>query len=617
MQNKISKEIELWLEKLGYSLNNSIYGKIQKMCHYKPNYNIMTDIILNSIEYSNPKISLNEAKNYTFKFIEEMKSNLIISNNYFQDVLNNGLFHYMNNTQDSKINLFDMEKYYNNDYEYLKDIWIGSDKYKRRFDFILTINELPLILIEILDDNSSSSFKKAFAQLQNDFDEFSRFFNFNKLIIFTDGYTYRIGTLYDFEEDYIVFYSKDKNFMEVDSYNIKVLEEILWNNNILKLLKLNKNSEYMYRFIENNMNKEDQKVKESLKTKELIENILIDDIEYRKSNINKEEISINKEESSVNKEESSVNKEESVELTEDLSGEDELEFLASFFNPDLEDVLESKDFKKKLKKTKEVPDFKENKLYIEDLQKNRNKKTLETFIKANEKLVLKEVNKFIKYQTTSMDLDDMYQLGAIGLLKAAEKFDLNMDNEFSTYATYWIRQSIIRGINNNSLLVRVPSYQWDFLIKLRKLEYRSEIKFNKIDYEWIRKRLDVSADKIDELIKIRNTFMNNISLDIPVGADGETSLGQLIVEDEYSLEDEILNMDLKNKIKETLHTLDDRSRDIIIKRFGLNYEKPMTLEEIGDLYNLTRERIRQIENESLKKLGNPFRSKYYKVYCEV
>ena len=111
----------------------------------------------------------------------------------------------------------------------------------------------------------------------------------------------------------------------------------------------------------------------------------------------------------------------------------------------------------------------------------------------------------------------MYQLGYIGLLKAVERFDVEMENEFSTYAIHWIRQSITRGINDSSLLVRIPVHRWDSLANLRKLEYKSEIKFDRVDYDWISKESDLSKEKIMELVMIRNTFMNNVSLDIPVG----------------------------------------------------------------------------------------------------
>lgn len=592
MGKDIKNEIELWLQSLGYSLNNELYPQIAKMSYYRPSYKIMADTVLMAIKDHNPTVDSNEAWRYTTKFVNGMKSNLIINNSYFQSVFKNGFFNPLTNKQNDKINLFDIKEDTNNKYNFLKNIWISSDRDRRKFDFILIINGFPLVLIEVIDKDKLSSFEKSYSSLEESFDKFPMFFNFNKLILLTDGVTYKLGSLYDFPEDYIVFRNQIEDSVEMDKYSINQLERILSNKNILKFLKINKNSKQIHNYIENNLKKE---VDILLKKDARNDGLAIDKIVDQKNNIDQKE---------------------SGQAIESLDEDEELSFLADFFNPDLSEVLDSEDFKKKLSKTREVPDFKENKSYIEDLQENRNMNTLETFIKANERLVLKEVNRFIRYQTTSMDFDDMYQLGYIGLLRAAERFDLDMENEFSTYAIHWIRQSIIRGINDSSLLVRIPVHRWDALSKLRKLEYTSEVKFNKVDYDWISKESDISKEKIMELVMIRNTFMNNVSLDTPVGVDEDTSLGEFIADEDYSVEEIVLNMDLRNKLEEILATLDDRSKDVIIKRFGLNGQEPMTLEEIGETYNVTRERIRQIESKALRKLRHPSRSKKYKAYCE-
>ena len=592
MGKDIKDRIQLWLQSLGYSFNNELYPQIAKMSYYRPSYKIMADTVLMAIKDHNPTVDSNEAWRYTTKFVNGMKSNLIINNSYFQSVFKNGFFNPLTNKQNDKINLFDIKEDTNNKYNFLKNIWISSDRDRRKFDFILIINGFPLVLIEVIDKDKLSSFEKSFSSLEEAFDKFPMFFNFNKLILFTDGVTYKLGTLYDFPEDYIVFGNQIEDSVEMPKYSINQLERILSNKNILKFLKINKNSKQIHNYIENNLKKE---VEILLKKDARNDGLAIDKIVDPKNNIDQKE---------------------SGQEIESLDEDEELSFLADFFNPDLSEVLDSEDFKKRLKQTREVPDFKENKSYIEDIQNNENMNTMETFIKANEKLVLKEVNRFVRYQTTSMDFDDMYQLGYIGLLKAVERFNLDMENEFSTYATYWIRQSITRGINDSSLLVRIPVHRWDSLSKLRKLEYRSEIKFNKVDYDWISKESDLPKEKIMELVMIRNTFMNNVSLDIPVGIDEDTSLGEFIADEDYSVEEIVLNMDLRKRLEEILGTLDDRSKDVIIKRFGLNGQEPMTLEEIGEIYDVTRERIRQIESKALRKLRHPSRTKKIKVYCE-
>lgn len=592
MGKDIKDGIELWLESLGYSFNNELYPKIEKMSYYRPSYKIMADTVLMAIKDHNPTVDLNEAWRYTTKFVNGMKSNLIINNSYFQSVFKNGFFNPLTNKQNGKINLFDIKEDTNNKYNFLKNIWISSDRDRRKFDFILIINGFPLVLIEVIDKDKLSSFEKSYSSLEESFDKFPMFFNFNKLILLTDGVTYKLGSLYDFPEDYIVFRNQIEDSVEMDKYSINQLERILSNKNILKFLKINKNSKQIHNYIENNLKKE---AEIPLKKDARNNGLAIDKIVDQKNNIDQKE---------------------SGQAIESLDEDEVLSFLADFFNPDLSEVLDSEDFKKKLRKTREVPDFKENKSYIEDIQNNKNMNTMETFIKANEKLVLKEVNRFVRYQTTSMDFDDMYQLGYIGLLKAVERFNLEMENEFSTYAIHWIRQSITRGINDSSLLVRIPVHRWDSLANLRKLEYKSEEKFNKVDYDWISKESDLPKEKVMELVMIRNTFMNNVSLDIPVGIDEDTSLGEFIADEDYSVEEIITSMDLRNSLEEILNILDGRSKDVIIKRFGLNGQEPMTLEEIGEIYNLTRERIRQIESKALRKLRHPSRTKKIKVYCE-
>lgn len=592
MGKDIKDRIQLWLQSLGYSLNNELYPQIAKMSYYRPSYKIMADTVLMSIKDHNPTVDSNETWRYTTKFVDGMKSNLIINNSYFQSVFKNGFFNPLTNKQNDKINLFDIKEDINNKYNFLKNIWISSDRDRRKFDFILIINGFPLVLIEVIDKDKLSSFEKSFSSLEESFDKFPMFFNFNKLILLTDGVTYKLGSLYDFPEEYIVFRNQIEDSVEMDKYSINQLERILSNKSILKFLKINKNSKQIHNYIENNLKKE---VDIPLKKDARNDGLAIDKIVDQKNNIDQKE---------------------SGQAIESLDEDEELSFLADFFNPDLSEVLDSEDFKKKLRKTREVPDFKENKSYIEDFQRNNDMNTLETLIKANERLILKEVNRFIRYQTTSMDFDDMYQLGYIGLLKAVERFDLEMENEFSTYATYWIRQSITRGIKDSSLLVRIPVHRWDSLANLKKLEYKSEEKFNKVDYDWISKESDLPKEKVMELVMIRNTFMNNVSLDIPVGIDEDTSLGEFIADEDYSVEEIITSMDLRNSLEEILNILDGRSKDVIIKRFGLNGQEPMTLEEIGGIYDVTRERIRQIESKALRKLRHPSRTKKIKVYCE-
>ncbi len=588
MKEDLKKEIESWLEAIGYSFDRELYGKVAKMSFYRPSYKVMADIVLNSIKITNPDLNPNEAWSYTRNFVNGMKGNLITNNNYFQSVLRDGLYNRVNNIQDNEIHLLSSRNgFEKNSYAYLKDIRISNNRENKIFDFILLINGFPLILIKLVEKNELS-FERDFIDLETDFEKFSMFFNFNKFILVTDGTTYKLGSIFDFPEDYLTFEADSINSSEEADYSFKQLEDILSSQNILDFLKNNKDSSQVLEYIKN----KSKIIKD-------IEEVKGQDFDFKKVALDK-------------KREFIKDEKDDIEAYEE---DEELNFLAEIFNPDLEEVLESDDFKKRLEKVREVPDFKENKAYIEEIQNNEDMGVVETFVKANERLVLKEVSRYLRYQTTSVDFDDLYQLGYIGLLKAAKRFDLSMDNEFSTYAIYWIRQTIMRGIQDDSLVIRLPVHRWDSLSKLKRLESVSETSFNKIDYEWISEELDLSMEKLLELIIIRNTFMNNTSLDIPVGVDEDTNLGDFIADD-YSIEDLIISSDLKNNLNELLDTLDPRSRAVIIKRFGLNGGEPMTLEEIGKEFDVTRERIRQIEAKALRKLRHPTRIKKLKDYCE-
>jgi RNA polymerase primary sigma factor len=588
MKEDLKKEIESWLEAIGYSFDRELYGKVAKMSFYRPSYKVMADIVLNSIKITNPDLNPNEAWSYTRNFVNGMKGNLITNNNYFQSVLRDGLYNRVNNIQDNEIHLLSSRNgFEKNSYAYLKDIRISNNRENKIFDFILLINGFPLILIKLVEKNELS-FERDFIDLETDFEKFSMFFNFNKFILVTDGTTYKLGSIFDFPEDYLTFEADSINSSEEADYSFKQLEDILSSQNILDFLKNNKDSSQVLEYIKN----KSKIIKD-------IEEVKGQDFDFKKVALDK-------------KREFIKDEKDDIEAYEE---DEELNFLAEIFNPDLEEVLESDDFKKRLEKVREVPDFKENKAYIEEIQNNEDMGVVETFVKANERLVLKEVSRYLRYQTTSVDFDDLYQLGYIGLLKAAKRFDLSMDNEFSTYAIYWIRQTIMRGIQDDSLVIRLPVHRWDSLSKLKRLESVSETSFNKIDYEWISEELDLSMEKLLELIIIRNTFMNNTSLDIPVGVDEDTNLGDFIADD-YSIEDLIISSDLKNNLNELLDTLDPRSRAVIIKRFGLNGGEPMTLEEIGKEFDVTRERIRQIEAKALRKLRYPTRIKKLKDYCE-
>lgn len=560
------------LRKIGYEFNTNLYRHVKRLSNNPPSYRIMADIILRNLEKYNPELSSKTIWNYTTYFVNHMKSNLIMNNKYFQKVIKNGVYDPIKKKYNSKVRLFDLEETTNNKYEFIKKFYIYNNNYYSYFDFVLLINNFPLILIKVVDNSESNCFEKEFSKLEIDFERTPMFFNFNKLIILINKKYSKIGTMYDFPEDYITLNNMKKDHTEINLY------QVLKPENIINIIVENKSVEQMYKDINISFKKEKKHETDNINSSKIKP-----DDKYREENFKNVR-------------------------------DDSLNFEIDFFTQNLDEVLYSKRFKEKLKKAKEVPDFKENTLYIKEYRDTRDKKKLETLIEANEKLVIKEANKFQSYQTPSLDIEDIKQFGYMGLLKAVEKFDTTMDNKFSTYATYWIRQSIIRGINNTSLLIRVPIHQWEKLFKLKKLECESESKWGEVDYDWISKKLGKPKEAILSLLSIRNNFMVNASLYTHVGTEKDSYLYEVIPSDNHNVEASIMDLDLKEHLLEALSSLDKRSKDIIIKRFGLYGQKPMTLQEIASIYGLTRERIRQIEKSALEKLKNPKWAKKYKIY---
>lgn len=216
-----------------------------------------------------------------------------------------------------------------------------------------------------------------------------------------------------------------------------------------------------------------------------------------------------------------------------------------------------------------------------------------------------------KYYGCGLPLLDLIQEGNLGLIKAAEKYDGSKGWRFSTYATYWIRQSISRALGDQSRTIRIPANMVELLSKVKRAsaELTQKLKRQPTDEE-IAMHLGVELDKVQTVMDIAQA---TTSLDTPVDEDGETSMGDLIADS--SAENPIAammreaNLQIVNTI---LDTLSPREADILRMRFGINAEKAMTLEEVGQHYGLTRERIRQIENKAIRKLRHPMRAKMLK-----
>ncbi|WP_295715585.1 RNA polymerase sigma factor RpoD/SigA [uncultured Mitsuokella sp.] len=248
-----------------------------------------------------------------------------------------------------------------------------------------------------------------------------------------------------------------------------------------------------------------------------------------------------------------------------------------------------------------------------------NKQAVQDLCVKNQKLVIKYAYEYSK-RTKFLTIDDLAQFGYFGLMRAAQGYDPAKGTSFSTYAVIWIKQAIRRAIADEETTVRMPVHMCETIYKVEKYDNqfaREGIENLSQRVRMIAEACEMTEEKVIETMMYRQQYMQSVSLDCPIGEDHNSFLGDYVVDEKApSVEDTAAEDFLKEQLPKILSTLKPREEQVIRLHFGLDDGRAETLQEIGDKFGVSRERIRQIEEKALRRLRHPSRSRQLREYLD-
>lgn len=242
--------------------------------------------------------------------------------------------------------------------------------------------------------------------------------------------------------------------------------------------------------------------------------------------------------------------------------------------------------------------------------KKGDRKALERLVKANLRFVVSVAR---NYQNQGLPLSDLINEGNLGLIRAAKRFDEMKNFKFISYAVWWIRQAILQALAEQSRIIKLPLNRVGTIHKIGKMQSKLEQKFRRLpNVEELAAELNIEVAEVQDTIKIGNSHM---SLDAPLQQGEDSRLMDVLQDEEQELPDNgLMEVSLQEEITKTLETLSEREKEVVRLYFGIGEETSHTLEEIGQRFNLTRERARQIKEKALRRLKHSSRSKRLLVY---